>query len=134
MPGLIHKAYLAKRDNKPFVVWGSGKPLRQFIYNVDLGELMVWALYNYKEISPIMLSVSEKEEVSIADAARFVTEALELKSELVFDTSRSDGQYKKPASNAKLLSYLPDYKFTPLKDGLVETCKWFEANYENARR
>jgi len=59
LPGLIHKAYKAKRDKTPFVIWGSGKPLRQFIYNVDLGELIVWALREYTEIDPIILSVGE---------------------------------------------------------------------------
>ena len=40
IPGLIHKCYLAKKENKPFYVWGSGKPLRQFIFSEDLAELI----------------------------------------------------------------------------------------------
>ncbi len=47
IPGLIHKCYLAKRDGTEFTIWGSGSPLRQFIYSSDLAELTVWVLRNY---------------------------------------------------------------------------------------
>jgi len=133
LPGMLHKVYLAKKNNTPFVVWGSGKPLRQFIYNVDLGELMVWALRNYNEVSPIILSVSEEEEVSIKQAAEAVVKGMNFTGEVKFDQTKADGQYRKVASNAKLRKYLPEYKFTSIEDGLKETCEWFEANYEKSR-
>ena len=134
LPGLIHKAYLAKKNNEPFVIWGSGKPLRQFIYNVDLGELIIWTLREYNQIDPIILSVAEDEEVSIEQAARAVVKGMHFEGEVKFDTSKSDGQFRKPASNAKLMKLIPDYKFTSLEDGLAETCAWFEKNYESARK
>lgn len=133
LPGMMHKVYLAKKNGTPFVVWGTGKPLRQFIYNVDLGELIVWTLRNYEEIAPVILSVGEEDEVTIKQAAEAVVKGLNFKGEMVFDTSKADGQYRKVASNAKLRKYLPDYKFTTIEDGLAETCKWFEANYESSR-
>jgi GDP-L-fucose synthase len=133
LPGMLHKVYLAKKNKAPFTVWGTGKPLRQFIYNVDLGELMVWALRNYNEISPIILSVGEEDEVSIKQAAEAVVKGMKFAGEVVYDTSKADGQYRKVASNAKLRKYLPDYKFTSIEDGLKETCEWFEANYETSR-
>ena len=129
----MHKVYLAKKNNTPFTVWGSGKPLRQFIYNVDLGELMVWALRNYNEISPIILSVGEEDEVSIKEAAEAVCKGMKFTGKVIYDTSKADGQYRKVASNAKLRKYLPDYKFTPIEEGLRVTCEWFEANYESTR-
>jgi len=42
LPGLMHKVYKAKRDGGDFTIWGSGTPLRQFIYSEDLGALMIW--------------------------------------------------------------------------------------------
>ena len=51
-----------------------------------------------------------------------------------FDTSKSDGQFKKTASNAKLKSLYPDFEFTPFADAVKRTCEWFEANYETARK
>jgi len=133
MQGMMHKVYLAKKNGTQFTVWGSGKPLRQFIYNVDLGELMVWALRNYNEVSPLILSVGEEEEVSIKQAAEAVVKGMKFTGQIVYDTSKSDGQYRKVASNAKLRKFLPDYKFTSIEDGLRETCEWFEANYEKTR-
>ena len=47
---------------------------------------------------------------------------------------KADGQYKKTASNAKLRKLLPDFKFTPMKEAVEETVKWFNANYDVARK
>lgn len=61
--GLIHKCYIAQKEGTPMVVWGSGKPLRQFIYSKDLARLMMWVARDYPEIEPIILSVAEEDEV-----------------------------------------------------------------------
>ena len=63
-----------------------------------------------------------------------IAEAMEYKGEIVFDTSRADGQYKKTASNAKLRKYLPDFKFTPMAEGIQQSVDWFIANYAVARK
>lgn len=47
IPGLMHKALLAKKHGTQFTVWGSGSPLRQFIHSHDLGELIVWTMREY---------------------------------------------------------------------------------------
>lgn len=78
-PGLIHKVYLAKKQGRPFTILGSGKPLRQFIYAKDLGKLLLWALQSYDKVEPVILSVDEKDEVSIGDLARTIAEAMEFK-------------------------------------------------------
>lgn len=134
LPGLINKAYCAQRDNTEFVVWGTGSPRRQFIYSLDLARLMIWALREYAEITPIILSVGEKDEVSIKEAAEAVLEAFDFKGTVTYDTSKSDGQFKKTASNEKLLKYRPDFRFTPFKQAIKETVDWFKANYEAARK
>mmetsp|Transcript_62 Transcript_62/g.160 ORF Transcript_62/g.160 Transcript_62/m.160 type:complete len:320 (-) Transcript_62:236-1195(-) len=134
IPGLIHKAYLAKQRGEDFTIWGSGTPLRQFIFNEDLGRLTVWVLRHYDQIDPIILSVDEAEEVSIKDVAMMILDAMDFKGNVVFDTEKSDGQHKKTASNAKLRKHLPDYKFKPIKEGIQEAVDWFVANYETARK
>ncbi|CAB4036110.1 GDP-L-fucose synthase-like [Paramuricea clavata] len=134
IPGLINKIYHAKKEGKPFEVWGTGKPRRQFIYSLDLARLMIWVLREYNETSPIILSVGEEDEVSIKEAVEMIVEAMEFKGELTYDTTKSDGQFKKTASNAKLRKYRPDFKFTDIKQALRETCQWFEANYETVRK
>jgi GDP-L-fucose synthase len=135
IPGLIHKCYLAKSKGEPFVVWGSGKPLRQFIYSEDLGALMVWTLEHYEDLStPIILSVGEEDEVSIAQVAELVAKQMGYTTGLQFDTSKSDGQFKKTASNKKLLSLNPSFKFTPIEEGIKKSVDWFVENYQAARK
>ena len=64
-----------------------------------------------------LLSVDEEDEVSIKEAAEAVLKAMDFKGKVVFDTSKSDGQFKKTASNAKLRKYRPNFKFTPFDKG-----------------
>jgi len=134
IPGLIHKCYLAKQNNTPFTIWGSGTPLRQFIYSLDLAELTVWVMRNYHSPDPITLSVDEEAEVSIKDVALSVAKAMKFEGEVIFDSTKADGQFKKTASNKKLRGYLPDYQFTSIDDGIQKSVDWFVANYETARK
>merc|ERR1712007_287667 len=134
IPGLIHKCYIAKRDGTDFTIWGSGSPLRQFIFAQDLAQLTVWVLREYDSVEPIILSVGEEDEVSIKEVAEMVAEAMDFRGNLVCDTTKADGQLKKTASNAKLRSHLPDYKFTPIREGIKKSVDWFVENYETARK
>ncbi|XP_054564576.1 GDP-L-fucose synthase [Eptesicus fuscus] len=134
LPGLIHKVHLAKSRGSALTVWGTGKPRRQFIYSLDLARLFLWVLREYSEVEPIILSVGEEDEVSIQEAAEAVVEAMDFHGEVTFDTTKSDGQFKKTASNGKLRAYLPDFRFTPFKQAVKETCAWFSDNYEQARK
>merc|ERR1719336_439653 len=72
IPALIHKCFIAQRDGTALKCFGSGTPLRQFIYSHDLARLMIWTLWNYDSIEPLILSVDEAAEVSI----RGVVEAI----------------------------------------------------------
>lgn len=134
IPGLIHKCYLAKRDGTSFTIWGSGSPLRQFIYSADLAELTVWVMREYHSPDPITLSVDECDEVSIRDVAMSVAKAMEFTGDIVFDATRADGQHKKTASNKKLRGLRHDYTFTNMDEGVQKAVDWFIANYDSARK
>ncbi|KAL1412058.1 hypothetical protein Q8F55_003055 [Vanrija albida] len=138
LPALMHKCLLAKRGGTPFVVGGTGRPLRQFIYSRDLARLIVWALNAYHDVEPLILSPAEDDEVSIADAAAAVVRALGFEGEYVQDASRPDGQYRKPASNAKLVGLLEDqglvFEFTPFEQALQESVDWFVEHYATDAR
>lgn len=134
VPGLIHKLYIAKEKGEKFECRGTGKPLRQFIFSKDLAELMVWTLWNYSDAEPLILSPDEAEEVSIGSVAKMIASAMDYPSEVLFDPSFADGQFKKTASNAKLRGLRPDYKFTSMEDGLKQTVEWFVANYDSVRK
>ena len=132
MPMLIHKLYQSQQNNTDFIVWGSGKPLREFIYSKDVAKLSEWAVNNYNESEPIIFSPSY--EISIMDLVDLLVKEFNFKGKVIFDKTKSDGQYRKPSDNSKLKSYLPDFKFTSIEDGIKETVDWFIENYENTRK
>ena len=129
---LLHKMYNAQRDNTDFVVWGSGTPLREFIYSKDIAKLSEWALDNYNESEPIIFSNSN--EISIKDLVDLLVNEFNFKGKVIFDKTKPDGQFRKPSDNSKLKSYLPNFEFTPIEQGLKETINWFIENYEKTRK
>ena len=132
LPSLIHKCYLARENKTPLTIWGSGKPMREFIFSRDVAKLTEWVLHNYNESEPILLSTSE--EISIIDVVDIVVELMNFKGQVIYDSSKPDGQFRKPSDNSKIKSYLPDFKFTPLYDGIKETIEYFEKNYNIIRK
>ena len=132
LPSLIHKCYLARENKTPLTIWGSGKPLREFIFSKDVAKLTEWVLENYNESEPIILSTSE--ETSIMDIVGVIVELMGFKGKVVFDSSKPDGQFRKPSDNSKIKNYLPDFKFTPLYEGLKETIEYFENHYNLVRK
>ena len=132
IPSLIHKCYIAKKTNTPFKIWGSGKPLREFIFSKDVGKLTGWVLKNYDDSEPIILSTSE--EISIEHVVSLIVKCVGFTGKVVWEKDKPDGQFRKPSSNAKLLSHLPDFEFTGLEKGIEETVNWFNANYKVARK
>ena len=131
VPSLIHRCFLAREQGKDLEIWGTGKPLREFIFSEDVARLTEWALENYKEDEPIILSTST--ETSIKDLVEMVVELIQFKGKLIWLKDKPDGQYRKPSDNSKLKSYLPDFNYTPLYEGLKKTINWFENNYPNIR-
>jgi len=132
IPMLMHKLYLAQKNNTDFIVWGSGKPLREFIYSKDIAKLSEWAIENYNEIEPIIFTNSQ--EISIMNLVDLLVKEFNFKGKVVFDSTKPDGQFRKPSDNSKLKSYLPDFQFTSIEIGIKETVKWFIENYENIRK
>ena len=132
MPMLIHKCYIAKQNGTDLNVWGTGNALREFIYSEDIAKLSEWALDNYDEDEPIIFSPSH--EITIRYMVDLIVENLNFKGNVVFDTEKPEGQFRKPSDNSKLKSYLPDFEFTPIEEGIEKTVNWFVENYENIRK
>tara|TARA_B100001540_G_C15803063_1_gene640777 strand:- start:557 stop:1492 length:936 start_codon:yes stop_codon:yes gene_type:complete len=133
IPSLIHKCFLAKKNKEKFTVLGTGIPLRQFIYSKDLAELIMWSLLKYEERSSIILSVDKEDEISIAQVAYLIAKNFNYEDNIIYDTSRSDGQLKKTANNSFFRSLNPDYEFTNINVGLKNSINWFVNNYPNCR-
>lgn len=132
LPALVHRTYLAKSNNEDLVVWGSGKPLREFVFSGDIARLSLWALDHYDDEAPIIFSSGI--EVSIADAVMVVAKAMKFAGRIVFDSSKPDGQFRKPSDTSKLSALLPDFQWTSLEAGVADTVEWFMQNYPNLRK
>lgn len=132
VPALIHKCYLARNENRPLEIWGTGKPLREFVFSKDVAKLTEWVLENYDEDEPIILSNST--EISIKDLATLICDTMSFKGKIIWDDSKPDGQYRKHSDSSKIKKYLPEFSFTRIEDGISETIEWFEANYEKSKK
>lgn len=129
IPGMIHRAFLSKKNNEKFVVWGDGSPLRQFIHSKDLAKNILWALENWKEDRHFM-AINEY-EYSVMDMVKVIGKKYGIdKDDLVFDSTKPIGQFRKPAKT----DIPKDYKFISIEDGISETIDWFIKNYETLRK
>ena len=120
--------------NTDFIVRGSGKPLRQFIFSEDLANIILFILFNSNEDNTI-ISVSENDEISIGDVAKIIAKYFDYDNRLIFDTNYSDGQYKKTVTNKKLKQMYSnlntDLIFTRIEEGIKKTIEWFIISTEN---
>jgi len=108
----VHEAKL--RGERSVTVWGTGKPLREFLFSDDMADACVFLLNLQKEefsklvgdpeAAPIV-NVGSGSELSIADLARKVCQVLEFKGEIVFDAGKPDGTPRKLMDSARLFSY-----------------------------
>lgn len=132
IPSLIHKCYLSKKNrSEKFVVWGTGQPYREFIFAEDVAYITQWVLENYDDPEPLIISPDE--EIQIATLAQEIVWRFGYEGSIVYNQKR-DGQFKKPSSNQHLKQLLPDFKFTPIEEGLQKSINWFIENYERARK
>ncbi len=127
LPSLIHKAFIAKKENKPLVVWGTGKPLREFVFVDDMANISLQCLKKYD--SSIPLIVSPDEEVTIEYVVKIIGNTVGV--ECVFDHSKPDGQMRKPSNNNRFKSLFPIFEFTSVSEGLGIAISSFAYNWKN---
>jgi len=132
IPALMHKMKIAKSTGEQLVVCGSGKALRQFTHASDLSRYLVWMLTNYNDKDPLI--VSSEDEYSISDVVNILCKELAYDKEIIWDTSKSDGQLKKTISIDKLKRLHPDVHFRTLQEGLKETVQWFLNSSDSCRK
>lgn len=132
IPALIHKCYIAKRDNTDFEVWGNGEPLREFLYSEDAGKIAKMALESYNDKHPMIISPDA--EHSISEVVNTIVDILGYSGTVRYMDKELKGQHRKPSDNKKFKLHYPDFKFTPIREGLEKSIKWFIENYEKARK
>jgi len=132
IPAIIRKVYEAKELNKEIVLWGDGSPLREFTYSQDLAKALIFLMEKYNGKDPI--NIGSSEEVSIKNVAEIIAEELDFKGEVIWDTTKPAGQFKKPSDKSKINSLgWSQERYIRIKDGIKNTCRWFIENYPNIR-
>ena len=132
IPAIIRKMYEAKIKQQDVVLWGDGKPLREFTYSKDIANTLLFLLENYNDEFPI--NIGNTREYSIKYVADMVAKILNFNGDVIWNTKKPSGQYKKPSDNSRLLSIgFQNYDYTKFEISLSNTCKWFIDNYPNVR-
>ncbi|MFT4600921.1 MAG: GDP-L-fucose synthase, partial [Arenicella sp.] len=116
LPAMIKKFHLAKEKNLESVeIWGTGSPLREFLYVEDLAEACLHLMLNYNDKQ--FVNVGSGKEISIKELALTVKEVVGFEGDLTFDTSKPDGTPRKLMDVSKLRNAGWSYK-VDLKEGI----------------
>ena len=126
LAALLRKAHEAKmRNDQKLVVWGTGKPRREFLHVDDLASACLLLLEKYD--SPEIINVGCGEDISIRELAELICDVVGFDGELAWDTTKPDGTPRRLLDVTKLraLGWKPAI---PLRDGIARTYEWFRAN------
>ena len=126
IPGLIGKMHKAKEQKaEEFKIWGTGKPLREFLYVDDLSRAIEYLIFNKPEES--LLNIGSGIEITIYDLAKKIKEVVEFEGQLKFDSTKPDGNPRKllDSSTINKLGWSPEIN---LDNGLRLTYKWYLNN------
>jgi GDP-L-fucose synthase len=126
LPALIRKFHEAKINGMPHVtLWGTGKPLREFLYVEDLADALLYLMLHYSD--EIHLNIGTGKDISIHDLALMIKETVGYDGNLVYDQSKPDGTPRKLLDVSRLHQTGWKHK-TPLKEGIERVYQWFLKN------
>lgn len=132
LPSLIHKFHLADISGSDVTIWGSGSPLREFVFSEDVSKLTRILFDNYKEGIPVIISSGK--EISIKEVVEIIAREFNFKGKIIWDLDKPEGQFRKPSDNSVIRSIAPDFRFTPIEEGIHKSVTWFKDNYPNIRK
>ena len=129
MPALIRRFHEAKVNNlKEVVVWGSGTPLREFLYSEDMADACIYLMETYEGND--FFNIGTGKEITIRGLAEMVKEVVGYEGELVFDANKPDGTPRKLLDVSRLEEAGWKYK-VELRDGIEKAYEWFVENCIN---
>ena len=123
IPGMIRKFHDAKNSKSTHVeLWGTGKPLREFMYVDDLADAVVFLMRNYNE--RLFINAGTGEEISIRQLAETISKVVGYDGEIRYDTSKPDGTPRKLMDSSRLHSMEWKHKVS-LEEGLTKAYQYF---------
>ena len=125
LPAMIRKFHEAKQSDTPVVLWGSGSPMREFLFVDDLADAVCFVLEN--ELDGHLYNVGTGSDVTIKHLAELVMKITEYSGDIIWDSSKPDGTPRKLMDVSKMESF--GWKSsTSLEKGIRETYQWFLTN------
>ena len=129
LPALIRKFHEAKLENKESVeIWGTGKPMREFIYVEDLAEALIFLSENYSDER--IINVGAGQDVTISDLADIIAKEIGYEGNIIFNSEYPDGTMRKVMDTSRIsnLGWKPK---TSLEEGIRKTYEYYKKRYEN---
>ena len=131
LPAMIRKFHEAKVDNSNVVLWGSGTPMREFLFVDDMAEAVVFAL-DYK-LSEYLYNVGYGKDITIKELAETIQKVVGHKGKIVWDSSKPDGTPRKLMDVTKMKKIGWECS-TDLQQGIEKTYAWFLDNIESIKK
>ena len=126
IPGIISKIFNAiKNNSNKIILWGDGKATRDFLFVDDASDGIILAAEKYDDVSPINLGAEH--EISIKDLAIMISKIMKFSGEIIWDTTRGNGQPRRCVSNKKAEKEIGFKPKTSLNEGLEQMVKWFDS-------
>ena len=131
LPSMIRKFHEAKEnDHSPVTLWGSGTPMREFLFVDDLAQAVIYALEN--TLSEHLYNVGSGKDITIKELAETIQKAVGHQGEIIWDSSKPDGTPRKLMDVSKMKAMGWTYS-TELDKGIKKTYKWFLENQHNLK-
>ena len=121
VPMIMHRFYYTRSNP---IAYGTGLPLRQFLFAPDFANMICTLLFTYNDTTPIICC--NHDEYEIKDIVKEICNVMDIPLQsLTWDNTKSDGCMRKTVTNAKFHTLYPDFQFTSLHHGLQQTYTWF---------
>ena len=131
LPALLRKFYEAKKKNEPQVeIWGTGKPVRDWLYVKDAVAGILAAGESYSKVDP--LNIASGVGISIKRLAETIRDIVGYRGKIIYNTDKPEGALKKILGIQKMKMELNWFPETTIKKGIRETLEWLKMNYEFA--
>ena len=128
LPAMIRKFHEAKEnDHSPVTLWGSGAPMREFLFVDDLAQAVICALEN--KLSEYLYNVGSGKDITIKELAETIQKVVEHHGEIIWDSSKPDGTARKLMDVSKMKEIGWTYS-TELDEGIEKTYDWFLDNID----
>ena len=130
LPAMLRKFHEAKSNNTPVKLWGSGTPMREFLFVDDMAEAVVYALEN--ELPEYLYNVGSGKDITIKELAETIQKVTGHQGEIIWDSEKPDGTPRKLMDVSKMKAMGWEYS-TELLQGIEKTYAWFLENKENIK-